>query len=685
MNMNSVAFVLCASLIVSTGALARDLETGMKERPVMKVVRLLQDMREELQKDLDDDKAVHEQLTCWCKENDREKTAAIEAGEAKQNELEAYLGEAAAKMAELKTKRDATLDEVNKDEAAMEAAATLRMKENQEFHAEEANLIEAIKACDQAMVVLKEHSDSSPPGFAQMRSVAEGLQRAQVLELGRRSPGAGVLRAFLMRASGATSFLAIPGYQSYAPQSGQIYGVLSQMKEDFEKDLKDSQAKETKEAADYTELKASKIEEIAAGRKLKAELDEQIADLKEKHAQAFKELEDTKAQLELDRTFLANLREKCSMSADEFDQRVKDRMEEIVAVEDTIKILNEDASFENFDKTVNVALLQTSSTSAQKERLRRATSVLKRAAAQVGAPELALLASRAQLDAFTKVKEEIDKMVVELNKQQQDEIEHRDWCIDELNKNNRSTEEQYDIKENLQAKIADLEKTIDYLTKEITATTKAVADMQEQMKRASENREGENADYQQTVTDQRLTQMILDKAHKRMQQVYAMLQQREEPKPGAPHIHTSGNHTDPGNGPARFTKYEQHAGGSRVLRMLETIMADSRKMEDEAITAEQDSQSAYENFMKDSNKAIAKYTETIVSMKGAKARAEQDLVMAEGDLKATVATLEELHDTNGALHKSCDFIMDTFDARQAARAAEVDALKEAKAILSGAK
>jgi len=651
----------------------------------MKVVRLLQDMREELQRDLDDDKAVHEQLTCWCKENDREKTAAIAAGEAKQNELEAFLGEAVAKMAELKNKRDATLDEVNKDEAAMEAAATLRMKENKEFHAEEANLVEAIKACDQAMVVLKGHSDASPPGFAQLRSVAEGLQRAQVLELGHRSPGAGVLRAFVLRASGATSFLAIPGYQSYAPQSGQIFGVLSQMKEDFEKDLEDAQGKEKKEAADYTDLKASKIEEIAAGRKLKTELDEQIADLMEKHAQAFKELEDTKAQLELDRTFLANLKQKCSMSADEFDQRVKDRLEEIAAVDDTIKILNEDKSFENFDKTVNVALLQTSATSSQKERLYRASSLLERAATQIGVPELALLASRVQLDAFTKVKEEIDKMVTELNRQQQDEIEHRDWCIDELNKNNRSTEEQYDIKESLQTKIADLEKTIDYLTKEIDAATQAVADMQEQMKRASENREGENADYQQTITDQRLTQMILDKALKRMQQVYAMLQQHEEPQPGAPHIQTSGNHTDPGNGPARFTKYDKHAGGSRVLRMLETIMSDSHKMEDEAITVEQDAQQAYENFMKDSNKAITRYTEKIVNMKGSKAKAEADLVMAKEDLKATLTKLEELHDTNGALHKSCDFIMDTFDKRQAARAAEIDALKEAKAILSGAK
>lgn len=45
------------------------------------------------------------------------------------------------------------------------------------------------------------------------------------------------------------------------------------------------------------------------------------------------------------------------------------------------------------------------------------------------------------------------------------------------------------------AKIADLEKTIDSLGKEINATTAAAADMQEQMKRASENREGESADF----------------------------------------------------------------------------------------------------------------------------------------------------------------------------------------------
>ncbi len=61
----------------------------------------------------------------------------------------------------------------------------------------------------------------------------------------------------------------------------------------------------------------------------------------------------------------------------------------------------------------------------------------------------------------------------------------------------------------------------------------------------------------------------------RVKQVYALLQQRSM-KPGAAHIQTSGTHTDPGNAPAKFKKYDKNAGGGRVVAMLEEILADTR-------------------------------------------------------------------------------------------------------------
>merc|ERR1719454_1377669 len=191
--------------------------------------------------------------------------------------------------------------------------------------------------------------------------------------------------------------------------------------------------------------------------------------------------------------------------------------------------------------------------SSQKERRQRAISAIQRAARVSGSPQIAMIAASAQLDAFTEVKALIDKMIKELGTQQADEVAHRDWCIENLNTNKRETAAAYDMRDNLQAKIADLKKTIERLTKEIAESKAVVKEMMVQMKRASETREAENADFQVTVNDQRTMSIILTKALNRMKEVYALLQKQ----PGAPHIQTSGTHTDPGNGPAKFRKYEE--------------------------------------------------------------------------------------------------------------------------------
>merc|ERR1719454_2227720 len=222
-----------------------------------------------------------------------------------------------------------------------------------------------------------------------------------------------VLRSFLHNAESASSFLAIPGMQSYAPQSGQIFGILNQMKEDFEVNLSEAQKSEAKAKAEYDSLKAAKEDEIDTGRKLIVDIDGQIAEIQEKYAQEAKELENAQGQLAMDEEFLKNLTEKCATMDADYDKRVKDRLTEIDAVTDTIKILNSDESFEAFDKMQAPVFLQTDSTASQKERRQQAVSALQRAARLSGSPQIALLAASAQLDAFTEVKALIEKMVAE--------------------------------------------------------------------------------------------------------------------------------------------------------------------------------------------------------------------------------------------------------------------------------
>lgn len=567
---------------------------------------------------------------------------------------------------------------------SLDEAEELRMKENKAFHAEETDLLEAIDASEYAITALSKHHTS----LAQVPTVAERLRRARVSELAAAGglPGSQreALRNFLsgvVPAAPKASFLQIPGFQSYAPQSGQIFGILEQLAKDFKDSLAEAQSVEKKAVEQFNMLKSAKEVEIATAKETISQLDEDIADTTEQHAQAVQQLEDTEKQVALDTEFLANLKKKCAASDAEFEERVKSRTEEIAAVEDTIAILNTDESFDVAETTVNTFLQVASSDGEeQKARRRQAAYLVRQAAARTGEPRLVMLAASVQLDAFTEVKQKIDVMIAELTTQNKEEIEKRDWCTEELNTNKRETDAAYDKKASLETKIAELENTIDTLKADISETTAAIAKMEAEMKKSSEIREAENADYQQTMTDQRVMQMILNKALERMKQVYAMLQQ-----PGAPHIQTSGTHTDPGNGPARFTAYETNPSGGKVVAMIEKVIADAEKTTDEAQAAEQDAQAAYEGFMKESNDSITAYKGSIASMSEALAKAKEELLQEKADFDATMKTLEGLDSEATDLHKSCDYVLKNFAARQEARTAEIDALTEAKNILSGMK
>merc|ERR1719379_3372598 len=118
--------------------------------------------------------------------------------------------------------------------------------------------------------------------------------------------------------------------------------------------------------------------------------------------------------------------------------------------------------------------------------------------------------------------------------------------------------------------------------------------------------------------------------------------------------------------------------------MIEGIIADSKRVEDDAIRAEQDAQTSYEEFIKDSNTAADNLNKAITDKGEEKAKMVGDKVAAEADLKSTVAVIEQLSSYEGELHVSCDFLLKNFDVRQEGRAQEIDALNQAKAIMSGA-
>jgi len=335
-------------------------------------------------------------------------------------------------------------------------------------------------------------------------------------------------------------------------------------------------------------------------------------------------------------------------------------------------VLSSDDAHDLFTKTFNPALIQ-KEFSAQSERRTQASDLLSKIAAKVGNPRLAAIASQVKLDAFTKVKQAIDDMVSQLLKEKEDEIKHKDFCVEEFNSNQLQTEKKERHKEDLLAKVEDLELTIKTLGQAITSLKSEIAEMQVQMKRAGEDREKENKDFQQTVADQRASQKLLQSALSILKGFYdkkAALLQKQEPAGPPP--------------PAGFKEYKKSSGSGGVMGMIQQIIQDAKAMEAEAIRAEEDSQKAYEGFVKETNASVEAKSKDIVNKSEEKAKGEGDLVQANEDKDATLLELEQLSNYNAELHQSCDFIVKNFDIRQTGRDEEVEALKQAKAILSGA-
>merc|ERR1719236_194559 len=96
--------------------------------------------------------------------------------------------------------------------------------------------------------------------------------------------------------------------QSYAPQSGEIFGILKQMKETFESNLSASQKDEMANQKAYEDLKAAKEAEISAGQAQVDSKTQELADADEKNAQAKEDVADTKKSLSQDEQFLMMLK-----------------------------------------------------------------------------------------------------------------------------------------------------------------------------------------------------------------------------------------------------------------------------------------------------------------------------------------------------------------------------------------
>merc|ERR1719197_44854 len=138
----------------------------------------------------------------------------------------------------------------------------------------------------------------------------------------------------------------------------------------------------------------------------------------------------------------------------------------------------------------------------------------------------------------------------------------------------------------------------------------------------------------------------------------------------------------PPEAPGAYEKKGEESGG--VIAMIDALVKDLDTEMTEAETEEKLAQEEYEELMADSANKRAADSKSITEKEAAKGDLEESLTEQTeekaGTTKELFATLEYIQ----SLHAECDWLIKFFDVRKEARTGEIDSLKKAKAVLSGA-
>jgi len=686
-----------AFLILALSAAVAHADTvNAAANPIRKVVTMLQMMQSKVQAEGEKEEKAYDKYMCWCKTGGGDLGKSIADGTAKVGDLGSSIKEGEAQLAQLAEDLSAHKADREAAKTAMAEATALREKEAAAFKASTDELNSNINAITKAVAALEA---GMAGGFLQTNA-------AQVLRnmLAKQKDVDQEVVAFLS------------GSQQYAPGSGQITGILKTMGDEMSADVADATAAENAAIASYDGLIAAKKKEVAALTKMIQEKLEREAALKVSVAEEKNDLGDTAEAIEADKKFLANLEKNCAAKKKEWAERSALRSEELVALADTIKVLNDDDALELFKKTLPSA-------SASFVQVKVATEALKsRALAMLRAPHSArldfiALALRGRKIGFEGVIKMIDDMVATLLTEQKDDDAKKTYCAAELDSSDDKKKALERSISDTETAIAKAQEALAALKDSIAALNAGISALDNSVAEATAQRKEEHADFNDLIAQDSAAKEVLNFAKNRLNKFYnpklykapTKRELSEEDRitvnnggtlaptaaPGGiagtgitvladVSLHAQGQVAPPPP-PETFGAYAKKSGeNGGVVQMIDTLIADLDKQMTEAKTEEKDAQADYEQMMSDSADKRAADSKSLTEQESEKADTEAAL-QAHEDEKAAAskelgATLQYIH----SLHNECDWLLQYFEARKEARAAEVDSLQRAKAVLSGA-
>merc|ERR1719440_69027 len=263
------------------------------------------------------------------------------------------------------------------------------------------------------------------------------------------------------------------------------------------------------------------------------------------------------------------------------------------------------------------------------------------------------------------------------------------WCLAELDKAEEDAKQtEVDIGD-LRAAIDESRDAIATVTSEIEALKTGLVELDTSVAEATEQRKKEHADFTDESAANQAAVQLLGMAKNRLNKFYNPSLYKEPPKkeedddffaqvaaraaqPGPPPEMPSGEHK----------KSESSSG---VIAMMDDMIND---VEDDMAESKRDEEEAQKDYEEEMNDAATKRSDdskAIVTKEGEKAEKSTVLEDTKTSKRTKNDQLDVLESKISDLHKTCDFLLEKYEAIRAERLKEEEGLKASKNVLAGAK
>jgi len=613
--------------------------------PVQKVLSLIDEMAGKVKGDLDTAVSEFQEVSQFAAKTATEKSYALKSSAEDVEALNAAILDAQSTIASHETIIADLSNKISAAEGDLDKAVALREKEHEDFVVAEKDLVTNV---EQITFVIE-----GAASFAQMEPDAKKKLQALTNGLGSVADA-----AFVMHGPNAK----VAAFLQAEDEDGSGDDVLGVVKERAEAALSGARRNEQEAAGSHGSLKMGLENEIKGMNKELKQSTKGKAVAAEELAQAQKELALEKSAQAKDQTFMQEMKRDYDAQARDFEVEHRDATAELKALGQATAILKKKfASFLEAGARTK-ARFAVRFNDDQKVRALRAIQQLGQ---RLHSTALVSLAYRAAADPFVKVRGMVEDMMAKLQQEAAEAATQEAFCNEERGKSTKSKEEKEQALAKTNARLEKAQSATATLAEQIGVLSKEVAEVDTQMKEATEIRNGERAIFVKIEKD--LSESV--------EACGAAIQVLRDYYEGSASLLQAGFQV-------KLKTHAKAKDGSGILGVLEFASADFEKQLSDVKVAEREKVDNFAKLSTDSKMARA-MKEVEIKAKQSESKSLKTAINDYSEDKEGVsAELQAVVDYLGELKPKCEAdAPPSYAEKKAARDAEIQGLKEALKIL----